>query len=70
MMPDRENVIKALVNCVRNGVCINCEYEEHVACKTCLMADALAMLKEQEAVIEQYRRADSFSAHGWKWEGR
>ena len=47
---DREKVINALENCVRNGVCINCEYEEHIACKTCLMADALALLKEQEAV--------------------
>ena len=29
------------------------------------------LLKEQEAVIEQYRRADGFlAAHGWKWEGR
>ena len=27
------------------------------------------LLKEQEAIIEQYRRADSFlDAHGWKWE--
>ena len=29
------------------------------------------LLKEQEAIIEQYRRADVFLAtHGWKWEGR
>ena len=50
-MIDREKVVKALENCVRNGVCINCEYEEHVACKTCLMADALAMLKEQSQIV-------------------
>lgn len=32
---------------------------------------AIALLKEQEAIIEQYRRADGFlAAHGWKWEGR
>ena len=28
-------------------------------------------LKEQEAIIEQYHKADTFlEAHGWKWEGR
>lgn len=28
-----------------------------------------ARLKEQEVIIEQYHRADSFlAAHGWKWE--
>ena len=29
------------------------------------------LLKEQEAVIEQYHKADTFlEAHGWSWEGR
>lgn len=33
--------------------------------------NALELLKEQESIIEQYRRADGFlAAHGWKWEGR
>ena len=32
---------------------------------------AIHALKEQEAIIEQYRRADGFlEAHGWKWESR
>ena len=32
--------------------------------------DALALLKEQEEIIEQYKKADGFLAiHGWKWEG-
>lgn len=36
-----------------------------------ILGDALALLKEQEAIIEQYRRADGFLAvHGWKWESR
>ena len=56
---DREKVIKALDNCVRSGVCLNCEYEEHVACKTCLMADVLAMLKEQEAVKPEKEHSGS-----------
>lgn len=35
------------------------------------MRDAIALLKEQKEIIEQYRRADGFlAAHGWKWKGR
>ena len=34
-------------------------------------ASIIILLKDQEAIIEQYRRADGFLAvHGWKWEGR
>ena len=57
-MTDVEKVVNALKNCVRDGICINCEYEKHVACKTCLMADALELMKEQKAIIEQYHKAD------------
>lgn len=29
------------------------------------------LLKEQEAIIEQYHKADTFlETHGWTWEGR
>ena len=56
-MIDREKVIKAIDNCVHNGVCLNCEYDEHIACKTCLMADALALLKEQDAEISKISSA-------------
>jgi len=36
-----------------------------------LCRSAYALLKEQEAIIEQYHKADIFlEAHGWKWEGR
>lgn len=29
---------------------------------------AIELLKEQEATIEKYRKADGFlTAHGWKW---
>jgi len=39
--------------------------------KTILFDDAIKRLKEQEAIIEQYHKADTFlEAHGWKWEGR
>lgn len=31
--------------------------------------DAIALIKQQENIIKQYRRADGFlAAHGWKWE--
>lgn len=36
-----------------------------------IIENALELLKEREAIIEQYHRADGFlAAHGWKWEGR
>lgn len=36
-----------------------------------LVRDALEVLKEQEAIIKQYHKADVFlEVHGWKWEGR
>ena len=58
-MIDRKKVINALENCVQYmGDCINCEYLKHVACKTSLMIDALALLKEQEArelTIDEWR---------------
>ena len=32
-------------------------------------ADALAMLKEQQKIIDNYHKADSFlDVHGWKWK--
>ena len=33
-----------------------------------ITGDALALLKEQQEIIEQYHRADTFlDVHGWKW---
>lgn len=33
-----------------------------------ILLDAVAIIIEQEEVIEQYHKADSFlDAHGWKW---
>ena len=61
---------------MRRDACQKCPYENE--CKdpyvpphgaAHLAADALELLKWQEAIIEQYRRADGFLAvHGWKWE--
>ena len=64
-MINKEKVINALENCVRNGVCINCEYKEHVACKTCLMADALSLLKEQETRILDWDELEDWGNAVW-----
>lgn len=88
-MADREKVIKAFEICDNNEdgiVCKNCPYKEDKwngawedeTGKTCfqtLHADVLALLKEQEAVIEQYHKADTVEhaldvlrRNGWKQE--
>ena len=51
MMPDREKVIKVLEYCVLSNDCRPCEYWiefDDTGCQ--IMKDALALLKEQEAV--------------------
>ena len=52
-MPDRGKVIKALEVCVNNGFtsCEGCPYDypDRVGCQA--IDDALALLKEQEAVV-------------------
>ena len=54
-MPDREKVIKGLECCTSGEFCLSdCPYFKEVAmtdgrCITALQADALALLKEQEA---------------------
>lgn len=71
-MINEENVIKGLEICTKIEItdfneCDKCPYY-----RNCLQLDkdALALLKEQKAIIEQYSRADGFlAAHGWKWDG-
>ena len=73
---DREKVIKGLEICYRPpSKCEDCPYHDlsdEQNCNDVLCLDALALLKEQEEIIEQYRRADEFlAAHQrWMWEGR
>lgn len=76
-MIDREKLIKGLRCHLRiDGLqCKDCPYWKNIRntciCEKEIEVDALKLLKEQEAIIEQYRRADGFlAAHGWKWEGR
>ncbi len=50
-MPDTEKVIKGLEECAGNGKCTKCQYgkeKQALSCKK-LLADALELLKEQEA---------------------
>lgn len=47
-MIDRGKVINLLENCVEENDCVNCDYKDYTLCKHFLMADALALLQEQE----------------------
>ena len=76
-MIDREKVIKGLEHCSResehidDNPCEGCPYLEKESCIGNIHKDALALLKEQEEIIKQYHKADTFlDVHGWKWEGR
>lgn len=43
--------------------------KEHLEAQTRLTNKAIAKIKEQASIIEQYKKADTFLAvHGWKWE--
>ena len=75
---DREKVIKGLYACTTfgedgatDGDCKICPYDKGYATGECwvqMNRDALALLKEQQEIIEQYHRADGFlDVHGWKW---
>lgn len=61
-----DDVIKGL-ECCSEGYCCGCPYF-HEDCDS-LRTDALSLLKAQDEIIKQYRKADAFlAAHGWKWE--
>ena len=79
-MIDLDKVIKGLECCMvtdDDTPCTNCpyndpttyEYGETHCLRKELMPDAIALLREQEAIIEQYHKADGFLAvHGWKFD--
>ena len=77
IMPDIKEVMEALEHCIKDSEhiydnpCFRCPYscqcEEGYT--TALKEDALELLKEQQTIIETYRRADAFlAAHGWRWK--
>ena len=52
-MPDMEKVIKTLENCREGGLCDGCPYENNTSrCIFRLHDDALALLKDQQELIE------------------
>ena len=53
----REKVIKQIEKCIIDISCIGCPYEKSLVCRHYMLADALAMLKEQEAEIRQLKLA-------------
>lgn len=67
-MPDREKVIKTIEGCINdNSFCNKCDYDgcvfQHGSCEKDLLADAIALLKEQEAkppvhIHEEYPEHD------------
>ena len=69
-MADRDMVIKSIENCLHEKDCDNCSYEgcihAHGNCIGDLMAHALELLKEQEAV-KPLKSKLSFT-HGFDWE--
>lgn len=51
-----EQVIKALEHCSANRDCKLCSYHKCIACVDILLKDALALIKEQQAEIEKYKK--------------
>lgn len=49
---DVERAIKQIANCVHDGLCNGCEYKPHTACRHIMLADALAIIKQQQKQIE------------------
>lgn len=69
-----ENVIKGLENLretIKNATQYTFTSGGICAMNMKRIDNAIALLKKQEKIIEQYHKADGFlAAHGWKWEGR
>ena len=58
-MEDIEKVIKALEHCVLSDDCRTCEYWMEFDDTGCqIMKDALALLKEQQEIINRYQWED------------
>ena len=62
-MTDREKIIKALEYC-SNGCSPSCPYLNVDCCYDLLYADALTLLKEQEAVTIKKTKEHGFGVYG------
>lgn len=61
MMPDREKVIRAIEGCINfDDYCNDCVYDGciyvHGSCEKDLLANALALLNEQETLLHEYEK--------------
>ena len=64
-MINMEKVIKAIEKHISTDDfnCDDCDYENDGWCMTRVMADALALLKEQEELIRKYESERSWDEH-------
>lgn len=79
-MIEREKVIKGMEYHLKEltvgKTCYECPYLGDNPCEIQLIANALALLKADQAelirqrdIISKYRKADEFLAlHGWEWK--
>ena len=72
-MPDRETVLTWLEICGKNDDCSSCcpygDKGQTLDCRSKLMADALAMLREDDAEVEWCTRCGRIRLKS-RWEGR
>ena len=71
-MPDMEKVVGGLEQMLihyNEMIKLGGDTKNHVLLyHKAMVEDALALLKEQQRIIEQYQKADGFLfAHGWDW---
>lgn len=45
----KEELIRTIEHCVGDGLCHECRYKGHMACKSFLLSDILTMLKNPES---------------------
>lgn len=65
-MPDREKVVNALECCIDGMLCAECGYEGLDRCfDKVLLADALSLLKEQEAKPLRCKKCNYHRDDGW-----
>lgn len=55
-----EQIIKALECCFSNGSCDGCPYTERVDCRRELERNALALIKELRAYIENFKKENKY----------
>ena len=68
-MVDREKIEKGLRICTSKEPCNGCPYLNERNCSLSMVADALAMLKEQEAEAKWIYGEDKTGVDGWYCSG-